>query len=304
MKKLTKELIDEVSFETGIAPSYIEKDWYLVLTLCLLQKINTADTKVIFVGGTSLSKGYNLISRFSEDVDFSVVSKANTNRHSRSIYKNNLISNINDSKILSVDEETIKSRDENRYINFYIDYPKEFVIDSALRNNLKMELSFKETFLPPIVCNIKSFVGNYISDAPSVEMECISPIETAANKFSALLWRIDIKDRSQEYNHMTNDPALMRHLHDLSALYPSIIQNKTFISLVAKIYELDQKRGNNLRNISLKDFVLKTLKTIKEDPLYKKEYENFVDTMSYGENRITFDEAIKNYEILCHMFID
>ena len=30
MKRLTKEIIDAVSLETGIAPSYIEKDWYLV----------------------------------------------------------------------------------------------------------------------------------------------------------------------------------------------------------------------------------------------------------------------------------
>ena len=30
MKQLTKDIIDAVSLETGIAPSYIEKDWYLV----------------------------------------------------------------------------------------------------------------------------------------------------------------------------------------------------------------------------------------------------------------------------------
>lgn len=304
MKQLSKNLIDEVSFETGIAPSYIEKDWYLVLTLSLLKELNTADTKVIFAGGTSLSKAFGLISRFSEDVDFSVVGNANVNRNSRSKYRDNLISKINDSKILNVDAETVKSRDENRYTNFYINYPKEFALESSLRNNLKMELSFKSTYLPPEVCLIKSFIGNYINDAPNVEMECISPIETAANKFSALLWRVDIKDRNQPHNHMTNDPALIRHLHDLSALYPLLITNNNFKPLVLEIYEMDCKRGDKSRNISFKDFVAKILNILKTDILYQKEYENFVDTMSYGEQKISFDEAISNYESLCQILID
>ena len=36
MKQLTKDIIDAVSLETGIAPSYIEKDWYLVSVLSLI----------------------------------------------------------------------------------------------------------------------------------------------------------------------------------------------------------------------------------------------------------------------------
>lgn len=33
MKLLTKELVNDVSFASGISPSYIEKDWYLVQIL-------------------------------------------------------------------------------------------------------------------------------------------------------------------------------------------------------------------------------------------------------------------------------
>ena len=73
MKQLTKDIIDAVSLETGIAPSYIEKDRYLVSVLSLIQQSNNSDVKVVFAGGTSLSKGYDLIHRFSEDVDFSIV---------------------------------------------------------------------------------------------------------------------------------------------------------------------------------------------------------------------------------------
>jgi predicted nucleotidyltransferase component of viral defense system len=53
--------------ELGLRPAIIEKDYYVTEAL----RIIAADTskKVIFKGGTSLSKGWNLIQRFSEDID-------------------------------------------------------------------------------------------------------------------------------------------------------------------------------------------------------------------------------------------
>jgi hypothetical protein len=51
----------------GMRPAIIEKDYYVTEALRILA--NTAGDKVIFKGGTSLSKGWNLIQRFSEDID-------------------------------------------------------------------------------------------------------------------------------------------------------------------------------------------------------------------------------------------
>ena len=49
----------------------IEKDWWVTIVLNALFKCSCAD-QLIFKGGTSLSKGWNLIERFSEDIDLSV----------------------------------------------------------------------------------------------------------------------------------------------------------------------------------------------------------------------------------------
>ena len=269
--------------------------------LSILSQISTANEKVVFAGGTSLTKAFNLMSRFSEDADFSIVGLENGNRNARSKFKDTIIKAINACDVLSVDNDTVKSRDESRYVNFYIDYPKEFALGEALRNNLKIEISFKPTYLPTERKEIKSFAGQFYDDAPVAVIDCISPVETAANKFSALLWRVDIKNRNDERNHMTNDPALMRHLHDLSALYPLINSNPDFKRLVSKIYEKDCLRGDKTRSISFTDFVGKTLDTLKTDTLYKTEYNDFVSTMSYGPERIEFDEALKNYEKLCQI---
>ena len=51
----------------GLRESVIEKDYYVTEALRLIEKV--ASGKVIFKGGTSLSKGWNLIHRFSEDID-------------------------------------------------------------------------------------------------------------------------------------------------------------------------------------------------------------------------------------------
>ena len=51
----------------GLRPAIIEKDYYVTEALRIIAA--NAGDKVIFKGGTSLSKGWNLIQRFSEDID-------------------------------------------------------------------------------------------------------------------------------------------------------------------------------------------------------------------------------------------
>ncbi|MGA2255196.1 MAG: nucleotidyl transferase AbiEii/AbiGii toxin family protein [Thermoguttaceae bacterium] len=51
----------------GLRPSIIEKDYYVTEALRIIAQ--AAGKKAIFKGGTSLSKGWNLIQRFSEDID-------------------------------------------------------------------------------------------------------------------------------------------------------------------------------------------------------------------------------------------
>jgi hypothetical protein len=51
----------------GLRPAIVEKDYYVTEVLRIIAA--TAGDKVIFKGGTSLAKGWNLIQRFSEDID-------------------------------------------------------------------------------------------------------------------------------------------------------------------------------------------------------------------------------------------
>ncbi len=55
----------------GIHQAAIEKDWWVTITLKALFQTACGEA-LIFKGGTSLSKGFNLTERFSEDVDLAI----------------------------------------------------------------------------------------------------------------------------------------------------------------------------------------------------------------------------------------
>lgn len=68
------ELIKLTSIHVGIAPEFIEKDYWITLLLNRLFSSEYAKS-VVFKGGTSLSKAYRLISRFSEDIDIATINE-------------------------------------------------------------------------------------------------------------------------------------------------------------------------------------------------------------------------------------
>lgn len=67
-----KEVLETVSREIKKAEILVEKDTIQSMFLNELSKVNLP---FVFKGGTSLSKAYNLINRFSEDIDLSMQKK-------------------------------------------------------------------------------------------------------------------------------------------------------------------------------------------------------------------------------------
>jgi hypothetical protein len=65
------ELLDAASRQSGLAPAILEKDYWVCKTLNVLFALPELGSHLVFKGGTSLSKVYGLIDRFSEDVDIS-----------------------------------------------------------------------------------------------------------------------------------------------------------------------------------------------------------------------------------------
>lgn len=67
-----RKLFIEASARLGMVPEIVEKDFWVCWTLNKMFSISAIKPHLIFKGGTSLSKVYKIIDRFSEDVDVSL----------------------------------------------------------------------------------------------------------------------------------------------------------------------------------------------------------------------------------------
>ena len=75
-KELFKDAIEATAQHFKMRPVFIEKDYWVTYVLRNLAISKFAGT-VIFKGGTSLSKAYKCIDRFSEDIDLAILSPGN-----------------------------------------------------------------------------------------------------------------------------------------------------------------------------------------------------------------------------------
>jgi predicted nucleotidyltransferase component of viral defense system len=69
---INAELIEAIAAELVVDASLVEKDWYAIRIIAAISRVKHPAMRLVFSGGTSLAKGYGLIQRFSEDIDFKV----------------------------------------------------------------------------------------------------------------------------------------------------------------------------------------------------------------------------------------
>jgi hypothetical protein len=67
-----RRYFEQTAERMGLSPQIIEKDFWVCWTLRKLFALPDMGDMLIFKGGTSLSKAYRLIERFSEDIDLSL----------------------------------------------------------------------------------------------------------------------------------------------------------------------------------------------------------------------------------------
>ena len=64
-------IFNEIAAEKGMKPFAVEKDWWVSRTLEIIFQMDISK-HLVFKGGTSLSKAWKLINRFSEDIDLAI----------------------------------------------------------------------------------------------------------------------------------------------------------------------------------------------------------------------------------------
>jgi hypothetical protein len=107
----------------------------------------------------------------------------------------------------------------------------------------------------------------------------VDPVETAADKLSALAWRVLVRDRTSP----RDDPTIIRHLHDLAALERHVSPAPRFAELVFTAAAGDAGRGGETATGGdPAETFAKMLRRLETDPLWAREYEEFVRQVSFA----------------------
>ena len=325
-------MIQTVAQDHNIEDNAVEKDWWVTVVLKAL--FNTSCGKwLLFKGGTSLSKGWNLINRFSEDIDISIgrnffgdvlnlpFAKCENNNQVKKLrkasrdYIHGTLSSELDAELLkmgvkgyTIMNETVTGEpprpidhDSDPTIIF-VNY--ESILPSSMRlidARVKIEISCLSMSEPYEQCEIRSLVFDKFpeeDDEMAASINTVTPSRTFLEK--ALLLSEELQKEEPRTLRMS------RHLYDLDRLMDTEFGQKALND--GKLYKAiveHRRRFYHLGYVDYdKDYPAKIdfIPQNKVMNAYRLDYEsNMVDGYIYGEAK-SFDELMKRMEKLLQDF--
>jgi hypothetical protein len=271
----------------------IEKDWHVVRAISVLANLDQGDVRSVFSGGTSLSMAWGLIKRFSEDVDFKVAMleapSPSQARVRRSAHKQQVLDAVSGAGFQLIGRPY--SRNESSFFSADFAYPSEFEPTPGLRPHLRIEMIYQAPALPAVARPIRSLIAQAQGrEAEVPAFPCVDPAETAADKLSALAWRVCVRERGSH----RDDPAVIRHLHDLAALETHVAATPAFTALLVKAVNDDTGRGGGQAPTNPLERIARMLERLATDPLWAQEYDQYVQNVSFAarDETISFADAL------------
>jgi predicted nucleotidyltransferase component of viral defense system len=283
-----KELFEQVLTLTAdsmkIDAAIIEKDYFVTM---LLQEIARRQPRIIFKGGTSLSKCYKLINRFSEDIDLNVEVEKPTDSVRKRL-KECVVSSIDTLGFTLTNPESILTRrDFNRYV---VDFPTIFSSD-ALKQHLVIETAMHIRSFPTVILPATSYIYDYLCGAEGgeqiVEQYALQPYELKVLALERTF--IDKTFALGDYYLDGKSTEHSRHIYDLYKLLPHISLDDDFKRLVKDVRNvrrlhrtcLSAQEGVNVQEL---------LERIITEDVYKSDYKKI--TLALLFEAVDYDTAI------------
>ena len=222
----------------GILPDLVRKDYWVTRVLQSIAQDPSHDGRVLFKGGTSLSKGWRLIDRFSEDIDLLLTgpdhgpvpeAKKDRERQFRALrvcVEAATPMRLPDQKLLEREEWNFHYFRSDFHCNLRYPIPGRQSTRAGSSNNwLLIEAGFRGGALPHARRDLTSLLAEFIRTQPNVldpvqyaadlspfQMDLLSPERTFVEKLLAL----------HELMSQGDDGARQvrtRHYHDVVQLY-------------------------------------------------------------------------------------
>jgi hypothetical protein len=247
--------VDFTANSMGISAIYVEKDYWLTYALFTVFN-NEIGKDTIFKGGTSLSKCYNMIDRFSEDIDL-VVLRREGETDTKLKAKLKAISKVVETYMPEVDVIGITHKmGMNRKTAH--SYNKSFEgTYGQVRDVIILESTWLGYYEPYTTKSIVSFVGKMMIDNQQSEIAkeygllpfellVLEPIRTICEKIMSLV------RFSYGENPIDDLKKKIRHTYDLHQLlkqneFLDFLKSKNFDDMILKVANDDviSFRNNN-----------------------------------------------------------
>lgn len=306
------EILNQATELTGLPAIAIEKDWWV--TLCLSASFSLPySSHIVFKGGTSLSKGWDLIERFSEDIDLAIdrkffgfegdISKTQIRKLRKQScefisteFLKDLTQTLTDWGAIAECElfaQPVTDSDKDPQV---IEIHYNSVIDTSkyLPQRVLIEINSRSLMEPTEKREINSILSinfpKFDFATHAFTIPSVLPQRTFIEKIFLLH-----EEFSKEPKKIRID-RLSRHLYDLVRLMDTehgiaALQDKDlYINIVAH-----REKFNSLGGLDYGNHTFDKIKIIPPDTVikdYENDYTEMTKFMIYGEV-LTFDELIK-----------
>lgn len=297
------EILNQVTELTGLPAVAIEKDWWV--TLALNASFSLPYSKaIVFKGGTSLSKGWSLIERFSEDIDLAIdrkffgfdgdISKSqikNLRKQScefiSTTFLNDLTNKLREWKAIDqckLFSQPVIDTDKDPQV-IEIHYNSVIETSEYLQQRVLIEVSSRSLMEPVAVRNINSILSvnfpiHSFATLP-ISISTVLPQRTFLEKIFLLH-----EEFSQNIDKVRFD-RLSRHLYDLEKLMDTehgieALQNKElYNNIVAHREKFNPLRGLDYAKHSPNEIsIIPPAGKLRE---YERDYTEMTKFMIYGD---------------------
>ncbi len=249
-KNLFSDVIEATAEAMKIPEVYVEKDYWLCYLLKNLS-LSPYKTQVVFKGGTSLSKIYQMIERFSEDIDLGLLCDEISASQVKPLIKK-IEATMLDQNFKEVKDHSLVSKG-SKFRKTVFEYPRITSGNFGHASHLMvLEINSFTTPSPYAMHSMASFITHFLQTSPQKELitqHALEPFEvqvldirrTFCEKVSAIAKASYLGQRELENK--------VRHFYDLYFLMkePSIVEfleTDEFISFFKRVREDDRKNEN------------------------------------------------------------
>ncbi len=304
-----KELLSIVSSQKGIDITLVEKDYWIMHALYSLQQ---QGIEFELKGGTSLSKGYGLIHRFSEDIDihlrtnfgFGIEGKEDKPqvREARKEFYDVLANSLLIDGIIEIERDhEFDDIEKYRSGGIRLHYQSHTPTIEGLKDGILLEAGF-DNVTPNKPIDISSWIwdhlvsinatSNYINNT-AVGVECYHPGYTLIEKLQTIVR----KYRNKDNPGASDDKNFMRQYYDVYCL----LGNSDVVEFIGspeyeKHKSIRIKGADNLIQLKEHPALLLSVQEVRES--FKKRY--LSTSKLYYKGQPSFEEILERINSNLH----